>query len=180
MCLLATSIREFVLRELHVGGCSGYLGRDKTLALVEDRFFWPCLKIDVARVCELCRVCQLAKGQKKNTRLHLPLPIPHEPWQDLSMDFVLGLPKTARRVDSISVVVDRFSKMAHFIPCANTADERKVATLFFKEIVRLRGLPKNIVSDRDTKFMSFFWKTLWHMMKTKLQYSRPSSDRWPD
>eukprot|EP00268_Persea_americana_P063957 TRINITY_DN8359_c0_g3_i3.p1 TRINITY_DN8359_c0_g3~~TRINITY_DN8359_c0_g3_i3.p1 ORF type:complete len:170 (+),score=27.95 TRINITY_DN8359_c0_g3_i3:149-658(+) len=62
--------------------------------------------------------------------------------------------------------------MAHFIPCANTADARKVATLFFKEVVRLHGLPKTIVSDKDTKFMSFFWKTLWHMMKTKLQYSR--------
>ena len=141
------------------------------MALVEDRFFWPRLKTDVARICELCRVCQLAKGQKKNTGLYQPLPIPHEPWQDLSMGFVLGLPKTARRVDSIFVVVDKFSNMAHFIPCANTADARKVATLFFKEIVCLHGLPGTIVWDRDTKFMSIFWKTLWHMMKTKLQYS---------
>ena len=134
-------------------------------------FFLPRLKTNVAKICELFRVCQLAKGQKKNTGLYKPLPIPHAPWQDLNMDFVLGLPKATRRVDSIFVVVDRFSKMAHFILCSNTANARKIATVFFEKIVRLHGLPKTIVSDRDTKFMSFFWKTLWHIMKTKLQYS---------
>ncbi|KAJ9558407.1 hypothetical protein OSB04_013021 [Centaurea solstitialis] len=161
-------LRLQIIKELHG---EGHVGRDCTLQLVQSSYFWPTMRKEVDRFIKRCKICQVSKGTTTNAGLYLPLPVPLQPWVDISMDFVLGLPCTQRGNDSVFVVVDRFSKMVPFIPCKKTTDAVKVAQLFFREVYRLHGLPSSIVSDRDTRFLSHFWRSLWKMVNTKLNFS---------
>jgi hypothetical protein len=120
---------------------------------------------------ERCTTCQKARSRLNNHGLYMPLSVPTSPWIDISMNFVLGLPRTKKGRDSIFVVVDRFSKMAHFIHCHKTDDASNIAELFFREIIRLHDIPNTIVSDRDVKFLSHFWRSLWNKLGTKLLFS---------
>jgi hypothetical protein len=134
----------------------GHFGVKKTEGIIAAHFFWPKMRRDVVQFAARCTTCRKAKSRLNPHVLYMPLPAPSVPWEDISMDLVLGLPRTKRGHDSIFVVVDRFSKMAHFIPCHKTDDASHIADLFFKEIIRLHGMPNTIVSDRDTKFLSHF------------------------
>lgn len=87
------------------------------------------------------------------------------------MDFIVGQSRTTRRVDSTFVIVDRFSKMAHFRPCNKTTNASHVAELFFREVIRLHSIPRLFASDRDTRFCRYFYRTLQSKLCTRLQYS---------
>jgi hypothetical protein len=171
LCVPNCSVRLLLLQEAHAGGLMGHFGWKKTYELLADHFYWPKMRRDVERLVQRCVTCHKAKSKLTPHGLYTPLPTPNAPWEDISMDFVLGLPRTKRGSDSIFVVVDRFSKMAHFIPCHKSDDASHIASLFFREIVRLHGMPRTIVSDRDTKFLSYFWKTLWAKLGAKLLFS---------
>ncbi|GJT51925.1 RNA-directed DNA polymerase [Tanacetum coccineum] len=171
LCIPLCSLREAIVLEGHAGGLAGHFGRDKTLALLREQFYWPKMERDVNRLLERCRTCHIAKTHSSNAGLYTPLSVPVAPWEDVSLDFVLGLPRTQRAKDSVMVVVDRFSKMAYFVPCSKTFNASQVARLYFVEIMKLHGVSKTLTFDRDVKFVSHFWRTLWTHLGSKLQFS---------
>ena len=126
------------------------------------------MQTDVRRYVEECLICQQEKGGTSNAWFYTPLPILQKPGDLVSMEFVVGLPRTKSCYDSIFLVVDMFSKMAHFIGCKTTHDASHVAGLFFKEVVRLHGLPLSIISNRDPKFLGHFRGALWRKLGTNL------------
>ncbi|XP_074298949.1 uncharacterized protein LOC141629936 [Silene latifolia] len=170
LCVPKHSIRELLVREAHEGGLAGHFGVQKTLDVLQEHFHWPRMQRDVQVVIKRCVTCHLAKSTFKAGE-YTPLPVPDRPWEDVSMDFIIALPRTLRGKDAIMVVVDRFSKMAHFVACHKTDDASNVAHLYYQEVVRLHGIPKTIVSDRDVKFLSYFWNMLWRKVGTKLLFS---------
>jgi hypothetical protein len=148
-----------------------HFGVMKTEDVLSTHFYWHWMHRDVERYVSRCTTCNKAKSQLNSHGLYMPLPIPNAPWEDISMDFVLGFPRTKRGSDSVFVVVDRFSKIAHFIPYHKTYNASYVVDLFFTENVRLHGVPNIIVSERDAKLLSHFWRTLWFKLGTKLLFS---------
>jgi hypothetical protein len=157
LCVLASSVRLLFLQEAHGGGLMRYFGVKKIEDVLAAHFFWPKMRRDVERYVSRCTTCNKTKSRLNPVGLYMPHPVPSVHWEDISMDFVLGLPRTKRGRDSIFVVVSRFSKMTHFIPCHKSDNASRVADLFFTEIVRLHGVPNTIILDRDGKFLSHFW-----------------------
>lgn len=173
-------VRRRVMHDMHCAPQAGHPGIRRTVELVERFFWWPSLKEDVTTYVEFCDACQRAKSHtQKPYGLLRPLSIPGRCWDMISCDFVVKLPTTARGFDSILVVVDRLSKMVHLIPCKESIDAQEVAELFEREVIRLHGIPRDIVSDRDTRFNSHFWKAVCEHLKINPSMSsayHPQSD----
>ncbi|CAA0830755.1 Unknown protein, partial [Striga hermonthica] len=127
---------------------------------------------DVADFVRRCLTCQQVKAEHKSPIGPLrPLPIPRWKWEEVAMDFVTGLPRSSEHHDAIWVVVDRLTKVAHFLPVSMSMPLDRLAEIYVRGIVRLHGVPVTIVSDRDPRFTSRFWKSLHEAMGTKLAFS---------
>ena len=116
LCIPHGSHRKLLVKESHEGGLMGHFGVEKTLSILREKFYWPHMTRDVQMYCYKCIACLQVKSKTMPHGLYTPLLVACAPWKDISMDFVLGLPRTQRGFYSIFVVVDRFSKMTHFIP----------------------------------------------------------------
>ncbi|RDX87370.1 hypothetical protein CR513_31168, partial [Mucuna pruriens] len=149
-CGRRSSIRELLMNEAHKGGLMSHFGELKTYEVLIEHFFWPHMKRDIHHIYERCLVCRIAKSRSSANGLYTPFLILTSPWVDIIMDFVLGLPRSKGGRDFIFLVVDMFSKMAYFILCHKVDDVCHVINLLFREVVRLHGLPKTIVLDRDS------------------------------
>ena len=173
------NLRREVMKECHDSKWAGHPGIHRTLALVGDSYYWPHLKDDVEAYVKTCLVCQQDKiEQGAPAGLLEPLPIPERPWESISMDFIVGLP-TSDGCNWVLVVVDRYSKYATFIPAPKECSAEQAARLFFKHVVKYWGLPRSIVSDRDTRFTGRFWTELFKLMGSELNFStsfHPQSD----
>ena len=139
---------------------------------LKEKLFWPRLKKDALEFCRQCLVCQnfKAKWAKILGKLQ-PLDILQMKWEWNSMDFITILPKGIGNFDSIFVVVNQLTKVAHLIPTWMTAWASHIAQIFVKEIVRLHSVPARFISDRDTKFTSKFWTTMFQSLGTLLNLS---------
>jgi hypothetical protein len=160
------------LREAHDSAYSIHPGSTKMYHDLKENYWWYGFKRDVATHVALCDVCQRVKAEhQRPVGLLQPLKVPEWKWEKIGMDFIVGLPRTRDGYDSIWVIVDRLTKVAHFIPMKTTYSGDQLAELYMSRIVCLHGVLKKIVSDRGTQFTSRFWKRLHESMDTKLNFS---------
>lgn len=168
-----------IMKELHDGKLGGHGGILKTQRRVGDLFYRPGMMTDIRMYVAACGVCQRHKySTLAPGGLLQPLPVPTNIWEDVSMDFVEGLPRSEGH-NAVLVVVDRLSKYAHFVRLKHPFSATDIAVVFVKEIVKLHGFPKTIVSDRDKVFTSHFWREMFRLSGTTLCLStayHPQSD----
>ena len=173
-------IRQTILQEAHASGYSVHPGASKMYKDLRQNFWWSGMKNEVTEYVARCLVCQQVKieHQRPGGKLQ-PLPVPTWKWEQISMDFVMGLPKSQGQKDAIWVIVDRLTKCAHFIAIRSNWKPAKLAELYLQHIVRLHSIPSSIVSDRDGRFISEFWKKLHEGLGTQLNFStafQPQTD----
>jgi ribonuclease HI len=150
-------LRKTILREAHDSAYSIHPGSTKMYQDVKQRYWWYGMKRDVAAHVALSDTCHRVKAEhQRPAGLLQPLKVPEWKWEEIGMDFIVGLPHTHDGYDLIWVIVDRLTKVAHFIPVRTTYTGAKLAELYMSTIVCLHGVPKKIVSDRGTQFTSRF------------------------
>ncbi|KAL0561646.1 hypothetical protein IC582_002086 [Cucumis melo] len=167
-----SAVKTELLSEAHSSPFSMHPGSTKMYQDLKRVYWWRNMKREVAEFVSRCLVCQQVKApRQKPAGLLQPLSISEWKWENVSMDFITGLPRTLTGFTVIWVVVDRLTKSAHFVPGKSTYTASKWAQLYMSEIVRLHGVSVSIVSDRDARFTSKFWKGLQTAMGTRLDFS---------
>ena len=166
------SQRNFVLQQAHENPLeTAHAGPERLWQNLSQKFYWKRMKTDILEYCKGCDVCQKTKPSNFNRYGYLiPNPIPSRPYQSVSMDFIVNLP-WSNGYNAIFVVVDRLSKQGTFIPCTTGLTAKEFAELFVKHIVCRFGLPDSIITDRDPRWTSDFWKGIASFLKTKMALS---------
>jgi hypothetical protein len=162
-------LTEIIISEAHK--VVGHLGCAKTFTYLAKFFWWFGMSSDVANFCKTCTTCQRSKPSNSRPQgLLKPLPLPRRPWKSVGMDFVGPLPKSCGH-DFLFVVIDRLTSMVHLIPTNSSISASGVAALFLANVVKLHGLPDSIVSDRDPRFTSRFWREIHRLLDVQLLMS---------
>ena len=166
------NIRDLVMDEAHKTRYSVHPGSDKMYLDLRRQYWWPNMKAEIATYVGKCLTCAKVKVeyQKPSGLLQQP-EIPEWKWENIAMDFITKLPKTTGGYDAIWVIVDRLTKSAHFLAIKETDNMERLTRAYLKEIVRLHGVPKSIISDRDSRFTSRFWQSLQKALGTRLDMS---------
>jgi len=162
-------LRKQILDEAHTSQLSIHPGSNKMYQDLKQRFWWTRMKREIAKYVSECDICRRVKASHLRLAGTLqPLNIPEWKWEDISMDFIVGLPRTQKGYDSIWVVVDRLTKSAYFLPVKTLYPAKKYAELYMDLILCLHGVPKTIISDRGTQFVARFWEQLHASLGTHL------------
>ncbi|WVZ80254.1 hypothetical protein U9M48_027746 [Paspalum notatum var. saurae] len=162
-------LRKKILDEAHTSLFTMHPGSNKMYQNLKQKFWWTRMKREIAKFVSECDVCQRVKADHlKPAGMLQPLAVPTWKWEDVHMDFIVGLPRTQKGYDSIWVIIDRFTKSAHFIPVKTIYHAKTYAELYIARIVSLHGVPLTITSDRGSLFVSRFWEQLQLALGTKL------------
>ncbi|XP_028120020.1 uncharacterized protein LOC114317480 [Camellia sinensis] len=165
-------LREKVLKEFHHSGFAIHLGGNKMYQELKRQYGWSGMKKDITQFVSKCLTCQQVKAEHQKPAGKLqPLPIPEWKWEHMTIDFVTRLPRSRQGHDAIWVVVNRLTKMIHFLALGSTDTLESLSRLFIREIIRLHGELVSIVSDCDSRFTSQFQQSLQKAMGTELCFS---------
>lgn len=154
----SVQIQQQIMTAFHSSTIGGHSGFPVTYTRIRRLFAWPKMKTHIKAFVQSCFICQQSKPERvKYPGLLEPLEVPEEAWQIVTMDFIEGLP-TSGLANSIMVVVDKFTRYAHFLPLHHPFTAAKVAAVYLDNVFKLHSLPKVMISDRDPIFTSNFWK----------------------
>ena len=165
------TMKQDVLRECHDIPAVGHVGIRRTLDLVDRQFHWRRWRRDVTSYVRTCPTCQQMKSDNRaKAGLLQPLPVPTRKWEQVTTDLVTDLPESGGYT-AIAVFVDRLTKMVHFAPCTKEVTAPQYAKLFVDHVFKLHGLPEVLISDRDPRFSSRFWRSLFDLLGTQIRMS---------